>query len=83
MQEARYCYQLWGATAKVKDAVFDADRADVKEKKLATLQIYTEACSYYNLNAYAEAAQRFEDCLRQNPSDRVAQIYLKRTQAKI
>jgi GAF domain-containing protein/class 3 adenylate cyclase len=63
--------------------VFDADRAEVKEKKLATLQTYTEACSYYNLNAYAEAAQRFEDCLRQNPSDRVAQIYLKRTQAKI
>jgi TolA-binding protein len=83
MQEARYCYQLWGATAKVKDAVFDADRADVKEKKLATLLIYTEACSYYNLNAYAEAGQRFEDCLRQNPGDRVAQIYLKRTQAKI
>lgn len=63
--------------------VFDANRADVKEKKLATLQAYTEACSYYNLNAYAEAAQRFEDCLRQNPGDRVAQIYLKRCQAKI
>ena len=63
--------------------VFDSYRAEVKEKKLATLQTYTEACSYYNLNAYAEAAQRFEDCLRQNPSDRVAQIYLKRTQAKI
>lgn len=63
--------------------VFDADRADVKEKKLATLQIYTEACSYYNLNAYAQAAQRFKDCLRQNPSDRVAQIYLKRCQDKL
>ncbi len=63
--------------------VFDADRAEVKEKKLATLQTYTEACSYYNLNAYAEATAKFKDCLRQNPSDRVAQIYLKRTQAKI
>lgn len=63
--------------------VFDADRADVKEKKLVTLQAFTEACSYYNLNAYAEAAQRFEDCLRQNPCDRVAQIYLNRCQAEI
>jgi len=63
--------------------VFDADRAEVKEKKLATLQSYTEACSYYNLNAYAEAAQRFKDCLRQNPGDRMAQIYLKCCQEKI
>lgn len=45
--------------------------------------VYRAIKTLYNLNAYAEAAQRFEDCLRQNPSDRVAQIYLKRTQAKI
>ncbi|MEQ9233588.1 AAA family ATPase [Coleofasciculus sp. E2-BRE-01] len=63
--------------------VFDADFPDIKDKKLATLQTYTEACSYYNLNAYKEAAQGFEECLRQNSSDRVAQIYLKRCQAKL
>ncbi|HAG79660.1 MAG TPA: hypothetical protein DCL61_00510 [Cyanobacteria bacterium UBA12227] len=38
---------------------------------------------YYNLNVFTEAAQRFEDCLVANPGDRVAQIYLKRCQAKI
>jgi class 3 adenylate cyclase len=63
--------------------VFDADRSDIKEKKLATLQAYTEACSYYHLNAFTEAVKRFENCLQQNPDDRVVQIYLKRCQGKI
>jgi tagatose-1,6-bisphosphate aldolase len=63
--------------------VFDADRSDIKEKKLATLQAYAEACSYYNLNAFTEAVKRFENCLQQNPDDRVVQIYLKRCQGKI
>jgi len=55
--------------------VFDADRS--------TLQAYAEACSYYNLNAFTEAVKRFENCLQQNPDDRVVQIYLKRCQGKI
>jgi len=63
--------------------VFDADRSEIKEKKLATLQAYTEACSYYNLNVFTEAVKRFENCLQQNPDDRVVQIYLKRCQEKI
>jgi hypothetical protein len=63
--------------------VFDADRADLKAMKLATLQVYIEAYSYYNLNAFAEAARQFENCLQQNPSDRAAQIYLQRCQNRI
>jgi len=61
--------------------VFEADPPAIKERKLATLQVFTEACSYYSLNAFKEAAQRFEECLRQNPSDRVAQIYWNRCQS--
>jgi class 3 adenylate cyclase len=61
--------------------VFDADPPVMLEKKLATLQTYVEACSYFNLQAYAEAAQKFDECLYQHPGDRVAQIYKQRCQS--
>ena len=63
--------------------VFDADPPIILEKKLATLQTYVEACSYFNLQAYAEAAQKFDECLLQNPGDRVTQIYKQRCQSQI
>ncbi|MEB3278417.1 MAG: AAA family ATPase [Lyngbya sp.] len=63
--------------------VFDADPPLVKEKKLATLPLFTEACFDYHHQAFSQAMQRFEDCLRQNPGDRVARIYLKRSQEKM
>ncbi|HEY9614982.1 AAA family ATPase [Allocoleopsis sp.] len=58
--------------------VFDADAAEVREGKLATAALFQEALSLYNQHSFQEAAQRFEDCLYQNPGDKVAQIYLKR-----
>jgi PAS domain S-box-containing protein len=58
--------------------VFDADLAEVKAGKLATLQLFTEALSLYNMNSFREAAGLFADCLRQNPGDKVARIYLER-----
>jgi PAS domain S-box-containing protein len=58
--------------------VFDADLAEVKAGKLATLQLFTEALSLYNMNSFRQAAGLFADCLRQNPGDKVARIYLER-----
>jgi adenylate cyclase len=58
--------------------VFDADLPEVKAGKLATLQVFTEAVSLYNANAFNDAVLLFADCLRQNPSDQVAQFYLER-----
>ena len=58
--------------------VFDADLAEVKAGKLATLQLFTEALSLYNMKSFRQAAGLFADCLRQNPGDKVARIYLER-----
>ncbi|MEG4801837.1 adenylate/guanylate cyclase domain-containing protein [Microcoleus sp. ARI1-B5] len=60
--------------------VFDADLPEVKAGKLATLQLFAQAWSLYNMYNFSEAATLFADCLRQNPGDKVAQIYLDRCQ---
>ena len=58
--------------------VFDADSPEIKAGKLATLQLFTEALSFYHLQVFEQAAQGFEEVLRLSPRDRVAQLYLKR-----
>jgi adenylate cyclase len=58
--------------------VFDADLAEVKAGKLATLELFTEALSLYNMKSFRQAAGIFADCLRQNPGDKVARIYWER-----
>jgi adenylate cyclase len=58
--------------------VFDADLPEVKAGKLAALQVFSEALSVYDMKNFREAALLFADCLRQNPGDKVAQIYLNR-----
>jgi class 3 adenylate cyclase len=58
--------------------VFDADLAEVKAGKLATLQLFTEALSLYNMKSFRQAAGLFADCLWQNPGDKVARIYWER-----
>ncbi|WP_293155467.1 MULTISPECIES: adenylate/guanylate cyclase domain-containing protein [unclassified Microcoleus] len=60
--------------------VFDADLPFVKAGKLGTLPVFTEALSLYNIYNFTEAAGLFADCLRENPGDRVARIYLDRCQ---
>ncbi|MEL7038860.1 MAG: AAA family ATPase [Cyanobacteria bacterium J06592_8] len=73
------------ATVKVKGKlekvtvyeVFDADPPVVKEGKLNTLQQFTQAISLYNSGQLLEAGRLFAECLKFNPSDRVAQIYLQ------
>lgn len=58
--------------------VFDADLPEVKAGKLATLQVFAEAVSLYNADAFNDAAVLFTDCIAQNPGDQVAQFYLQR-----
>lgn len=58
--------------------VFDADPPEIREGKLATLTIFMEAWLFYNQTRFKEAAEVFKECLRLNPGDQVAQVYLKR-----
>lgn len=60
--------------------IFDADPPKICESKLATKTAFEEALLLYHLHSFNEAAQLFEDCLRLNPEDTVAQIYLERCQ---
>ena len=58
--------------------VFDADPAEILSAKLANLPVYNEAMLLCDRKEFREAGKLFEECLRTNPSDRVARIYLKR-----
>ncbi|WP_228060517.1 AAA family ATPase [Coleofasciculus sp. LEGE 07092] len=60
--------------------VFDGDPRELREVKLATVSTFEEGLLLYYRDRFSEAAQRFVDCLRINPSDRVAQIYWERCQ---
>ncbi|MBW4546444.1 MAG: PAS domain-containing protein [Symplocastrum torsivum CPER-KK1] len=60
--------------------IFDADPLEVREGKLATKQEFEKGLLLYNLGSFSEAVHLFKDCLRINPKDTVAQIYLKRCQ---
>jgi PAS domain S-box-containing protein len=73
--------QVKGKTAMVSVyEIFDADPPEIREKKLITKTVFEEGLLLYNLNSLKEAAKRFEDVLRQNPQDKVAQIYYLRSQ---
>ena len=58
--------------------VFDGDEPKIKESKLATKSIFEEGLFLYYQHSMKEAVERFEQVLNINPSDKVAQIYLKR-----
>jgi PAS domain S-box-containing protein len=62
--------------------VFDGDEPKIKEGKLATKTIFEEGLLLYQQHFMRDAGQRFEDVLRINPMDTVAQIYLDRSQVK-
>ncbi|MBC6424164.1 MAG: hypothetical protein GDA38_23740 [Hormoscilla sp. SP12CHS1] len=66
-----------------KVTVFDADPRPVREGKLVTRTAFERAWLLYNMGLCDEAAQLFADCLRQNPSDKVAKIYLERCQQQV
>ncbi|MDT9295492.1 MAG: adenylate/guanylate cyclase domain-containing protein [Arthrospira platensis PCC 7345] len=57
---------------------FDADPPELHAKKLATKVLFERSLFRYYLNHTSEAKQGFQDCLSENPDDRVARIYLNR-----
>jgi two-component system, sensor histidine kinase ChiS len=63
--------------------VFDGDDPQLKEKKLATKIIFENGLFLYYQQAFQKAAQSFEEVLKINPEDRVAQIYLNRCQSPV
>lgn len=60
--------------------VFEADPPEIKQGKLATLSVFSDALALYSSGKLAEAARLFGECWQQNPGDRVAQIYWQRCQ---
>lgn len=58
--------------------VFDSDHPVVKEKKLATLEIFQEAIAQYQFEQIDKAILLFKKCIEQNPQDQTAKVYLKR-----
>lgn len=60
--------------------VFDAAPPRQREGKLRTKSIFEEALFLYNRGNFIKATQYFQDCLRVNPEDTVAQIYINRCQ---
>ena len=63
--------------------VFDADPPEIRSVKLATKTIFELALTYYYLQDFGEAAVLFEEYLRQNPQDKVAQIYFEQVVIKL
>ncbi|MEG4226249.1 AAA family ATPase [Microcoleus sp. N9_B2] len=63
--------------------VFDADPPEIKQAKLATLELFAEARALYSEGKLFEAARLFSECWRQNPGDRVAKIYWERCQSAL
>lgn len=61
--------------------VFDADPPESLAAKKITKSMFEQAMILFYQRKFSQAAQLFQDCLNQNPTDRVAQIYLKRCQA--
>ena len=65
------------------DQVFDADGPEIKEGKLATLELFAEALAIYSEGKFAEAARLFWECWRHNQGDRAAKIYWERCQSPL
>ena len=60
--------------------MFDADWSEIKQGKLATLELFAEALAIYSQGKFAEATRLFWECWRQNQGDRAAKIYWERCQ---
>jgi adenylate cyclase len=60
--------------------VFDADEPQLKVGKLATKSMFEEGLFLCYRGSFREAALLFKECLRINPGDAIARIYLQRCQ---
>ena len=63
--------------------MFDADGPEIKQCKLATLELFAEALAIYWEGKFAEAARLFSECWRHNQGARAAKIYWERCQSAL
>jgi hypothetical protein len=63
--------------------VFDADGPEIKQGKLATLELFAEAGAVYSQKTFAETPRLFSECWGQNQGDRAAKIYWERCQSPL
>ncbi|MCG8363443.1 MAG: response regulator, partial [Pseudanabaenales cyanobacterium] len=57
--------------------VFEADPAKIRDRKMASKTDFEAALLYYYQQNFQSAAVGFEHCLKANPADTVARIYLE------
>ncbi len=58
--------------------VFDQDEPEIKKLKLETKQMFEEALAYYHFKQIEEAKELLDKCVKLNPDDQPAKVYLKR-----
>jgi hemerythrin-like metal-binding protein len=58
--------------------VFHKEAPDIYAQKLAAIQQFEEAVSYYQFQQIDQAVNLFEQILKQTPDDKAAQVYLQR-----
>lgn len=58
--------------------VFDADPPEIREKKLATKDLFEQACTLFEQGDYERAVDYFQTCLTHNPEDQAANVYVER-----
>lgn len=63
--------------------VFEKDPIQIKEGKAATKRIFEEALANYHLKNIDVSQKMLQKCLKHNPLDRPAQVYLDRCKAFI
>ncbi len=63
--------------------VFEADSPQVRQKKLETKTQFELAITYYYQEEYQQAIKLFSECLTENPTDTVAQMYWQKLQSQL
>jgi len=58
--------------------VFDTDPPELRNKKQKTLELFQEAIAQYQLKRIDKSMDLFEKCIKLNPQDQPAKVYLKR-----
>ncbi len=60
--------------------VCDGEKPEIMELKMSTRDRFEEAVALFNDQKLRDAETIFQECLRNNPDDKAAQIYLVRCQ---
>ena len=63
--------------------VFDCDPPEVRQGKIATKMSFEQALLFFHQKYYGEAEMLFLECVKQNPEDKTARIYVERCQEKL